>query len=91
MPPITDPTSRLLAVRMRTYRTNVMGYSLVDVANLLPADCKLSAPLLGRIENCTRAASVPELNAITTALGCTIDWLMRAGELCPTCGQETTV
>jgi hypothetical protein len=91
MPLITDPTSRLLAVRLRTYRTNIMGYTLVDVANLLPDTCKLSAPLIGRIENCTRAASVPEINALAGALGCTIDWLMRAGELCPTCGQETTV
>lgn len=90
MPEITDPTSRLLAARLRTYRTNVMCWSLTELATRLPAESNLNAALIGRIENSTRPVSVPELADLCTALGCAFDWLTRAGELCNHCGQEIT-
>lgn len=90
MPEITDPTSRLIAARLRTYRADILGWSLVEVAKRLPEGTRLTAPLIGRIENCTRTASVPELADLCSALGCAFDWLTRAGELCGACGQEIT-
>lgn len=90
MPEITDPTSRLLAARLRALRTE-RGLSLVALAAQLPMDGpNLTAALLGRIENRTRAASVPELGAIACALGVDVEHLTRAGELCGSCGQEIT-
>jgi hypothetical protein len=90
MPEITDPTSRLIAARMRAYRTETLGWSLAETAARLPESSKLNAPLIGRIENCTRPASIPELADLCTALGCVFDWLTRACELCTSCGQEIT-
>lgn len=88
MPEITDPTSRLLAARIRARRRE-LDLSLTDVAARMIADGRQLAPaLLGRIENCTRAVSVPELNAIAEALDVVPEHLMRAGELCGSCGQE---
>lgn len=87
---ITDPTSQLVAARLRTYRADILGWSLAEVATRLPEGSKLNAPLIGRIENCQRAASVPELADLCQALGCVFDWLTRAGELCTHCGQEIT-
>lgn len=87
---ITDPTSRLLAARIRALRTD-REWTLTQLAGQLPiAGPKLTGPLLGRIENGTRAASVPEVGAIADAFGIVPDYLMRAGSICETCGQETT-
>lgn len=90
MPEITDPTSRLLAARIRARRRE-LELSLTDVSTRMVADGRSFAPaLLGRIENGTRAVSVPELNAIADALDVVPEYLMRAGELCASCGQEIT-
>jgi len=93
MPEITDPTSLLIAARIRRYRTETLGWTVADAARALAmanGSSKLSAALLGRIENGTRAATVGELADICAALGCAFDWLTRAGELCNHCGQEVT-
>lgn len=89
MPAITDPTSRLIAARIRAKRREI-EWTLTDVSARLPEDGPQLAPaLIGRIENCTRAASVPEVNAIALALCVAPSWLMSPGTVCETCGQET--
>jgi transcriptional regulator with XRE-family HTH domain len=93
---INDPTSRLLAVRIRRTRiTN--GWTLADLAAKIedgPGEYDdrphLSASQLSKVENAQRPISVPELNALAGALGVVPEYLVRRGELCPTCNQETT-
>jgi transcriptional regulator with XRE-family HTH domain len=87
---ITDPTSLLIAARIRRYRTETLGWSLAEVSTRLPEESNLSGPLIGRIENGVRSATVAEIADLCAALGCAFDWLTRAGELCTTCGQEIT-
>lgn len=90
MPAITDPTSRLIAARIRRYRTQTLGLSLVDLANRLNPPHQLAPALLGRIESCTRPVSLPELHAIADAFDIPASELMSPGTVCETCGQETT-
>jgi transcriptional regulator with XRE-family HTH domain len=88
---ITDPTSLLIAARIRRYRTETLNLTLTDLANRMPeGSAQLSGALIGRIENCTRAASLPEVNALARALEVDPSWLMGPGTVCETCGQETT-
>ena len=87
---ITDPTSRLIAARIRRYRTETLNITLTELSDRMPPAHKLAPALIGRIENLTRPASLPEVNAIAQALEVDPSWLMGPGTVCETCGQETT-
>lgn len=87
MPEITDTASRLLAARIRALRID-REMTLTELSARMVGDVQLAPALLGRIENCTRAVSVPELTAIAGAFEVVTEYLMRSGELCGACGQE---
>jgi transcriptional regulator with XRE-family HTH domain len=90
MPTVTDPTSRLLATRIRKARAEY-PLTLAEVAERIgevddaPA---LSKWQLGKIETCERSVGIPELAVIAEVLGVKVEDLLRAGEVCEACGQE---
>jgi hypothetical protein len=91
MPNITDPTSRLLAHRIRKIRT-ASGWTLSDfainISNVSAESWSPSNSQLSAVETCKRALSIPELNAIAEVFNTTPGDLMRKGALCELCGQE---
>jgi transcriptional regulator with XRE-family HTH domain len=84
---MTDTSTRaqLVAARIRTARTG-RGWTLRDLSERL--DHSLSVGQLSKIETSQRGLSIDELAAIANELSITPEYLMRAGDLCPTCHQE---
>lgn len=84
MPKITDPTSLLLARRIRALRAD-RGWTLAELAVNVEI---MNVQTLSRIERGERAVTIPELVELAGAFGIVPEYLMRKGALCEACGQE---
>jgi transcriptional regulator with XRE-family HTH domain len=78
----------LISARIRAARKE-RGWTAKDLIARLPANGpKLTESMISRIENGKRDLTVDELEAIGLAFVIVPEYLMRDGDLCPSCGQE---
>ena len=87
---MTDATrNELVAARLRALRI-ARGWTQAELAKaLIGTPQNLTANQISKLEAGTRRIDLDELANLAAALTTTVEHLVRPGNLCDSCGQET--
>jgi len=81
--------NELVAARLRALRT-ARGWTQTELSRALAGSpTELTASQISKLEAGTRRIDLDELANLANALTTTVEHLVRPGQLCASCGQET--